>query len=455
MSLWIQTAFPYKPFPTLEQSIQCDVCIIGGGLSGIANAYFLAQEGKHVVVIEKDAILQGATGNSTGKLTVQHGPIYTSLIQKFGVEAAKTYYEANAEAVQFGRSIATDEILATANSVLYAQTDEGVNILKDEYNAYDTLKIPGLYGYNSEVPLKIRSTLTIENECQIHPVRFGQTIAELAVQAGAQIYEQSTIETIRLKDQQLQLTNGASVQFQDIIFSSHYPIESLTGAQILKLAVNRSYLVAAETDMPLMNQYIAVDQPKQTMRTVQIDRKHYFLLGGDDHPAGFIEHTEVYYEQLYEALKKDFLLTSLVTGWSAQDPETPDIIPYAGQITKQLPHVYISTGNGKWGLSTALAGARVITDQIVGRHNEAIALYSPSRTKFGALLLQSFKLAGRAAKEFTIGHVTRTSAPICTHLGCRTRWNVADETWDCPCHGSRFRKDGSVLEGPATKPLDL
>src|SRR5699024_9398759 len=118
------------------------------------------------------------------------------------------------------------------------------------------------------------------------------------------------------------------------------------------------------TDMPLMNQYIAVDQPKQTMRTVQIDGKHYFLLGGDDHPAGFIEHTEVYYEQLYEALKKDFLLTSLITGWSAQDPETPDIIPYAGQITKQLPHVYISTGNGKWGLSTALVGARVITDQI-------------------------------------------------------------------------------------------
>lgn len=455
MSLWIQTAYPDQPFPTLEHSIQCDVCIIGGGLSGIANAYFLAKEGKHVVVIEKDEILQGATGNSTGKLTVQHGAIYAQLIQKFGIEAAKTYFDANAEAVQFGRSIAPDDCCTSTNSVLYAQTDIGVQTLKDEQNAYQALKIPGMYGFNSEIPLKIRSTLTIEDECQIHPVRFGQALAYLAAEAGAQIFEQSTIETIQLKEKHLQLTNGTSIDFQDIIFSSHYPIESLTGMQILKLAVDRSYLVAAKTDMPLMNQYIAVDEPKHSMRTARIDGQNYFLLGGKSHPAGFVEDTNLYYEQLYESLKKDFLLTSLVTGWSAQDPDTPDLIPYAGRITKQLPHVYISTGNGKWGLSNSMAGARVITDQIVGRHNEAIALYSPTRTKFGSLLLQSLKMTGRVAKEFTIGHLTRMNAPICTHLGCRTRWNVADETWDCPCHGSRFRKDGSVLEGPATKPLDL
>ncbi len=120
-----------------------------------------------------------------------------------------------------------------------------------------------------------------------------------------------------------------------------------------------------------------------------------------------------------------------------------------------MPYVYLSTGYRKWGLSNSMAGARIISDLIVGKENRASALYAPDRTGFGTFLLQAIKNTGLVVKEFTGGHLTRTDSPICTHMGCRTRWNAGDETWDCPCHGSRFRKDGSVLEGPATKPLDL
>lgn len=454
-SLWLQSAYPNEPFPSVTEDLTCDVCIVGGGLSGIANAYFLAKQGKDVVVLEKDSILAGATGNSTGKLTVQHDFIYANLIKKFGPEHAKQYYEINKEAVIFGNSFASHDELKSAHSILYSQSTQGAELLKQEAQAYKELGIPGVLGKNSELPLPIHSTLAMEGESQIHPVRFGQHLARLAVEAGARIFEQSDVGEMDFQQKFLTLKSQHKVTFSELILCTHYPIEALRGIQVLKLAVDRSYIVSSIADMALTGQYISVDAPKRSIRTAKFDGKTYFLLSGASHTAGIEGNTAEHYEQLYEDMKDTFKLSSFITGWSAQDPETPDLIPYAGKISSALPHVYISTGYRKWGLSNALASAKIISDQIVGRENKASALYAPDRTGFGAFFLQAMKLTGLVAKEFTTGHLTRREAPICTHLGCRTRWNNAEETWDCPCHGSRFRKDGSVLEGPATRPLDL
>lgn len=454
-SLWLQSAYEYEAFPSLQEDIQCDVCIIGGGLNGIANAYFLATQGVNVVLLEKDKILAGATGNSTGKLTVQHDIIYSPLIEKFGIENAKLYYEVNRDAIEFAKTIASGDELLPADSILYAQTKEGANRLKQEAQAYQKLGIPGQLGRNSELPVPLQSTLTLEKESQIHPVRFGQSLAKLAVEAGARIYEQSAVTTMDFDHRFILLKSDVKVSFTDLILSTHYPIEALKGLQVLKLSVDRSYIVSAIADMALTGQYISVDSPKRSIRTARFDGKTYFLLSGANHQAGGEGNTAEHYEKLYADLNDTFRLSNYVTGWSAQDPETPDLLPYAGKISSSLPYVYISTGNRKWGLSNSLASAKIISDQIVGRDNRAAPLYAPSRTGFDAKLLQALKLTGLVAKEFTAGHITRMDAPICTHLGCRTRWNNAEETWDCPCHGSRFRKDGSVLEGPATRPLDL
>lgn len=454
-SLWLQTAYENIAFPSLKEDMRCDVCIVGGGLNGIANAYFLAKQGLDVILLEKNDVLAGATGNSTGKLTVQHGLIYAKLIQKFGPENAKIYYDMNREAITFAKSFANEDQLQQADSILFAQTKAGANQLKEEFSAYEQLGISGHLGRNFELPLPYLSTLTIEGESQIHPVRFGQTLAKLATEAGARIYTQSAVQSMDFEKRFVTLATGKQVHFNSLVLSTHYPIEALKGLQILKLAVSRSYIVSSIADMPLKGQYISIDSPMRSIRTAKIDGRTYFLLSGADHPAGIVGDTAAHYERLYTDVKDTFRLSDFVTGWSAQDPETPDLIPYAGQISPDLPNVYISTGNRKWGLSTSLASAKIITDQITGQDNQAAPLFAPDRTNFGAFLLQSLRLTGRVAKEFTSGHITRTNAPICTHLGCRTRWNNAEETWDCPCHGSRFRKDGSVLEGPATKPLDL
>ena len=454
-SLWIHTAYPQKDFPALTASIMCDVVIVGGGLSGIANAYFLAKEGKEVVLLEKNTILHGATGNSTGKLTAQHDFIYAKLLKQFGRENTRIYYDVNEQAVQFGKSFAQADELKSADSILYSQSRHGTELLRHELRAYEELGIPGELGRNSELPISIDSTLTLKDEAQIHPVRFGQHLAKLAVEAGVKIYEHSDVQLMDFKKNILTLTSTHEIRFNKLILCTHYPIEALRGLQIMKLSVDRSYIVAAEADMALRGQYIAVDNPKRSIRTAVIDHKTYFLLSGESHVAGMESDTQTRYNHLYADVRKTFNLSNLTYGWSAQDPHTPDLIPYAGVISSGVPHVYLSTGYRKWGLSNSIAAARIITDHIVGRDNQASALYSPDRTGFGSFLLQALKNTGLVLKEFTGGHITRTDSPICTHMGCRTRWNEGDETWDCPCHGSRFRKDGSVLEGPATKPLDL
>lgn len=454
-SLWLHTAYSKEKYPKLEEDIRCDVCIIGGGLSGLTNAYLLAKEGKDVILLEKDSILGGASGNTTGKLTAQHDLVYAKLIKQFGEANAKIYYDVNEQAIEFGRSIARNDELKDADSILFSQTKQGTEQLQQEMAAYKTLRIPGELGKNSELPIHMEATLTLKNESQLHPVRFGQHLAKLAIEAGARIFEHSDVTLMDLKKKLLSVNLEHEVQFNELVLCTHYPIEALRGLQIMKLLVTRSYIVSAEAAMALQGQYISVDSPKRSVRTAQFDGKTHFLLVGEGHQAGMESETNMHYETLHSEIEQIYNLSAVTHAWSAQDPQTPDLVPYAGIISSSIPYVYLSTGFRKWGMTNSIVSAHIITDQILGRVNRASGLYAPDRTGFGSFLLQAMKTTGLVLVEFTGGHLTRTNAPICTHMGCRTRWNEADETWDCPCHGSRFRKDGSVLEGPATKPLIL
>ncbi|WP_040285583.1 FAD-dependent oxidoreductase [Sporosarcina koreensis] len=454
-SLWLETAYPRTELPALKEDVTCDVCIIGGGLSGLTAAYLLAKTGKHVVLLEKDRILEGASGNNTGKLTTQHDIIYAELIKKHGADAARLYYRTNDEAIRFAESIAAGDELRTSQSVLYASTADGLQQIENETAAYQEIGIHGDRKLNSELPIDILGTLTIHDQAQLHPVRFGQHLCELAMKEGAGIHEKSDVRSMDLKDKSLELASGAVVRFNELILCTHYPIEAIRGLNVLKLEVKRSYVVSAPADMPLQNQYLSTDQKKRSIRTAFIDGRPHFMLGGEGHVAGSTGDTDERYSRLAQELQTVYNLGGPAHQWSAQDPTAPHCIPYAGPISDSMPYVHICTGFRKWGMSNSLAAARIITDVITGTKNPAISLYAPDRTGFGSLLFQALKTTGYVAKEFTTGHVQRTDTPICTHMGCRTRWNKADETWDCPCHGSRFRKDGTVLEGPAVRPLDL
>ena len=89
-----------------------------------------------------------------------------------------------------------------------------------------------------------------------------------------------------------------------------------------------------------------------------------------------------------------------------------------------------------------MTAAMLLTDMVQGKTNEYASVFSPSRS------IMRPKLAVNAA-ESLLGLITPT-VPRCPHLGCALKYNKAEHSWDCPCHGSRFDENGELIDGPAT-----
>lgn len=453
-SIWLQN-MQTTINTSLQESLQTDVCIIGGGLSGIMTAYHLAKAGKSVVLLEGNSFLSGATGHSTGKLTAQHGLVYQTIIEKFGLDAAQLYYELNQKAITAALDLVDSSIIKPATSFLYTTESNNIKKIEDEWDAYKLLHIPGTFGEKCEIPYSSKASVSMLEQAQIHPVRFGQSIMDMAGKAGAKFFEHSRVAHINLSKPYVELENKQTVYCKDLVICSHYPLEAIVGLQLVKLKVNRSYIIAFKCSEPYKGQYLSIDQVGRSIRTVKIDNDYYTLLAGSSQRAGSSSNTNIYYEAIENEAFEKFSADEIDFKWSAQDPETPDLLPYVGQISSGYPNIWLATGFRKWGISNSIVAGQIISDGLLGQSNDGIKLYSPKHTKIGDTLMQALKVGGQTVVDLVGGYMTRSSNPRCTHLGCKTRWNEADETWDCPCHGSRFSKDGSVLEGPAVKPLDL
>ncbi|WP_339287737.1 FAD-dependent oxidoreductase [Ureibacillus sp. FSL K6-0786] len=454
-SLWLHNVTPLS-LTSLSASLNCDVCIVGGGLTGVYTAYLLANKGIDVVLLEaKSSVANGTTGHSTGKLTPQHGAVYDLLLNTFNEEEVRTYYDANATAIENALHDATADTFQRVDSYLYATTEQGAEKIKKEIEAYKKIGIQGTETTDTELPFDVITALKMENTYQIHPTKFTNHFAKLALKAGAKLFVNTRVTKLIIDENRLLTENHFEVNFKSIVLATHYPIEAIKGLQIAKLSIDRSYLMATKTAEILKGQYLSTDQSSRTIRTALIDHQPYFIFGGSSHVAGAVQNTQFYYEMLEKELMSTFDLPKPEYLWSAQDPNTADYIPYVGRISESEPRIYIATGYRKWGLSNSLVAGEIISTQITEGQHPAQYLYSPSRNMFGKTFMRMLKAIGFTVSNLAEGYLMRIEAPKCTHLGCKTQWNEADETWDCPCHGSRFDKFGNVIEGPAVYPLSL
>nr|WP_106781635.1 FAD-dependent oxidoreductase [Lysinibacillus timonensis] len=454
-SLWLD-GIENLSLNKLSTSMNCDVCIVGGGLTGIYTAYLLAKKGVNVVLLEGNSSVGIATtGHSTGKLTPQHDAVFYKLLNSFTKEQTRTYYDANQNAIESALQNANVDIYQRADSYLYATTDQGKETLKSEIEAYKTLSLPGYETTETELPFDILSGIKIENTSQIHPTKFAYHYAKLAIKEGANFYVNTRVTKVEIDKNCVYTEDEFEVTYNHLVLATHYPIEAIKGLQVAKLSIERSYLTATKTNELLKGQYLSVDTPSRTIRTALINNQPYFIYGGSSHKAGTVEDTQSYYETLQNEVVYKFDLSKPEYLWSAQDPDTADSVPYIGQISTDTPNIYIATGYRKWGLSNSLVAGEIISSSISKEQHPASEIYSPTRNKFGLTFLRMLNLIGFTVVNLADGYLTRMEAPKCTHLGCKTKWNDGDETWDCPCHGSRFDKFGNVIEGPAVYPLDL
>ena len=448
-SIWLQQKQLFST-AKLKEDRTCEVCIIGGGLTGIYTAYLLAKSGHDVILLEaREEMGTGITAHSTGKLTVQHGTKYA----KLSTSTAQGYYNANRLAIERALQDMPTSLFRNVISYVYATTEKGKTLLQQEYNAYQKIGIPSHATNETELPFDITLAIGIDDQTQIDPVDVVTHFAKLADQAGAKLYTDTRATTVQ--ENFLLLENGVRVSFKKLIVCTHYPVTSIQRLYSAKFAIRRSYLTATPTSELLNGQYISADGPSRTMRTYLKDGKPYFIYGGGDHAAGTVTNTDDYYELLFNELQSKFELPAPPYLWSAQDVQTPDDVPYVGPLVKTNNTIYIATGYDKWGLSNSLVAGELLSSYVNGTSHEAKNIYTPLRHNGLHAMQKILKNSGFIGIEFFGGHLTRTNAPKCTHLGCKTRWNEGDNTWDCPCHGSRFDADGNIVEGPAVYPLQL
>lgn len=417
-----------------------EVVIIGGGIAGLLCAFLLKEAGKTPVVLEADVVCSGQTENTTAKITSQHGLIYDKLTGIFGEQTASSFGRMNQKAIdEYERIIKEQNIdcgFTRLPSYLYTRTDGGAELLERERTAAKKAGIPAAIVYKTALPMTVKRALKYEEQAQFHPLRFLRGIA-----ADLDIYEHTRV--MKIEGRKV-ITEHGEIMAEKIVMATHFPFINFPGLYFARMHQERSYVLALEPDTEGEfwkpdGMYYGIDPDGLSFR--QADG--YLLFGGKSHRTG-VRQQENPYEALQNQAKELLPGFRVKTQWAAQDCMTLDSMPYIGTFSKRRPDWYVASGFEKWGMTRSMVAAMAIRDAITGRYDPAWNCISPQRkftkTAFGNLM----KEMGMSVKNFVT-----FNGPRCPHLGCRLIWNPYEKTWDCPCHGSRFRNDGTVLDNPA------
>ncbi len=417
-------------FPQLENDLRIDVLIIGGGLAGLLCAWNLKQKGTNCVLIEENRLMSGVSGRTTAKLTSQHGLIYGKLLKKFGEEKAKLYWQANEDALGAFKELAesADFDFTTENSNIYATGD--TKKLEEEMAVYEKLKIPAKWENTLPLPFPVTGALCFEDQAQFHPMKLAAELSK-----DLPIYENT--KALSFLGDRVQTPKGV-ITAEKIIVATHFPLINKHGSYFLKLYQQRSYVIALENAPQVPGMYLDCAENGLSIRNAG----KWLLLGGGGHRTG---KQGAGWKLPMSVAEEFYPQGEVVARWATQDCMTLDALPYIGQYSKATPNLFVATGFQKWGMTTSMVSAMLLTDLILERENPYAELFSPSRSILHKQLLCN-------GVETTV-NLLRPTTPRCPHLGCALKWNEAEHSWDCPCHGSRFDEEGKLLNNPATDDL--
>lgn len=425
-SLWTDTT--KKPhFDSLNGDMNTNVLIVGGGLTGILCAYMLQSCGIDYTLIEANKICSGITKNTTAKVTSQHGLIYDKIIKKYGIEAARLYYTANTDAIENYKNLCRefDCNFETKDAFVYSAKD--ITKIINETNAYHKIGAEAEFITKTNLPFSVLGAVRLKNQGQFHPLEFLYKISK-----NLNIKENTKLINLTSNSAE---TNNGKIYFKKAIMATHFPIINKHGSYFLKMYQHRSYVIALKNAPQLDGMYVDEDLKGLSFRNYN----EYLLVGGGSHRTGKKGGN---WTELEKFAKKHYPKATIEYKWATQDCMTLDGLAYVGTYSKNTPNLFVATGYNKWGFTTAMTAAKILCDLISEKPNKYSVLFSPSRS----ILHPQLALNGA---EAIINLITPTR-PRCPHLGCALKYNKSEHTWDCPCHGSRFTKDGKLIDGPAT-----
>lgn len=475
LSLWRQTAdMPARR--ALPGDIRADAAVIGAGMAGALTAYLLQKRGLQTVVLEAQRTASGQTGNTTAKITSQHGMVYDALIKRLGAERAGQYARANERAIRayadIAREVGADCDFETLPAYLYALRDAPP--LEREAEAARALGIKASFTRDAGLPFPTAGAVRFDGQAQFHPLKFLHALCE-----NLTIYEHTPALKV---EKDTIFTPGGTVTAPHIVFATHYPFVNVPGWYFLRMHQERSYVLALKSSYLPHGLYYGTDADGLSLRAYN----DLLLAGGENHRTGE-NSAGGRYEALLARVRALLPGCEEVARWSAQDCVTLDGVPYIGRYARSALGWYVATGFGKWGMTGAMVSALLISGLIGGDAPEYAPAFAPSRFTLSASAknmategVQAFKGLSReimTLPEETLKHLPPGHGGVieyegrkagvyreengachvidtrCPHLGCQLEWNPDELSWDCPCHGSRFSFNGALIDNPAQEGL--
>lgn len=434
-SIW-QNEVTMPEFPALQKDIKTEVLIIGGGIAGILTAYFLKQAGVDCVLVEKNRLCEGTTGHTTAKITLQHGLIYDKLLNTFGREKAWKYLAANRQAVEEYAKLCKniDCNFERKDNFVYSVSDRGK--IEREIKAFQQLGYDARLCETPSLPIETVGAVCCPSQAQFQPLKFLSALVK-----DLTIYEHTFVREMIGNEA---VTENGKIHADKVVVTTHFPFVNKHGSYFLKLYQHRSYVLALQGSektgqaMQVNGMYLDEDKKGMSFRNYG----DVLLLGGGAHRTGKKGGD---WEVLRQFAREHYAGAEELCAWAAQDCMTLDGVPYIGRYSKRTKELFTATGFNKWGMTGAMVSAKILCDLITGEENDFADVFSPSRSMLRMqLFINTF--------EATANLLTITPKR-CPHLGCALKWNQAEHTWDCACHGSRFSEDGRVLDNPANGDL--
>jgi len=491
-SLWLHES-PVTTYPQLDGDLSVDVAVIGGGIVGLTAATLLKRAGATVAVVEAGRVARGVSGHTTAKVTSLHGLRYSALASSWSEEAARAYAESNQAGVEeIARLVADARIDCDFERVpayVYAETSEGAGAVEREADAARLAGLDATLVSEVDLPFPVRTAVRLGDQAQFDPYRYLTALARSIPGDGNHVLERTRVLDVDEGEPCRVRTAQGSIVAGDVVVATLVPFLD-RGGYFARSRPERSYLIAfdAERSPAIGGMYLSAEAPTRSMRTATRDGQRLLLVGGEGHTTGQEARAAEHVLRLERFAQERFGPGRVVNHWSSQDFASKIGVPFVGRLTPLSSRVHVATAFGKWGISAGTAAAVILSDAILRRPNLWAWLYDPNRLRpasgLASLLGHNIGVARRfasgrlarpaaepesglepgegrvvrsgarlvAVSRGSDGEVRRVSA-VCPHLGCVVAWNEAEESWDCPCHGSRFDAGGNVLQGPAVEGL--
>ena len=493
-SYWISSTRP-SPLPKLQGDISVDVAVVGAGITGITAALLLKEAGKTVALIDHSRVATGESGHTTAHITEQAVDArYHSIAKDFGRAASKLVAQSSRAAIeQIAAWVDRFNIpcdFLRVPGFLYAQNSKDVSELRQELSSAKsagidvkwTSEVPLPFRPNPKAPHKLQGGIHFENQAQFHPRKYLLGLANRVPGKGCFVFENTKAVEIEDGDLCKVTTDQGVITCKEVIVATHTPISNRVVLHT-KIAAYRTYVLAIETNQnpTAAALYWDNEDPYHYIRS----HHGLWIIGGEDHKTGMKQNTLESFQNLEDFTELKFGLHSTAYSWSGQVHESVDGLPFIGK-NPLSQHLYVATGFGGNGMTFGTISGIILSDIITHKENHWLGLYNPSRIKplasaatylsenkdFSICFLKDRigasepsdpsriaeiakgegKILKKDGKRLAVsrdekGAVHSVSA-VCPHLGCIVHWNNSERSWDCPCHGSRFSAEGTVLNGP-------